>query len=235
VTSPFLIKSNDKTYVFPDPSLALVEPNGLLALGGDLSPERLLSAYRQGIFPWFNSGDPILWWSPNPRAVLYPHKIRISRSLHKTINKKKFTLTIDLAFDEVVKACQAPRIKQKGTWITPEMRIAYSKMHQLGYAHSVECWQNNELVGGLYGLVIGQVFFGESMFSSVTDASKVALVYLTEKLLQWDYQLVDCQVQSEHLRKLGAEDMPRQQFCATVRTLTGKSVATQAWQANWNP
>jgi len=234
LASPFLIKSGDKSFRFPDVSLALTEPNGLLALGGDLSPERLLAAYQQGIFPWFNTGDPILWWSPNPRSVLYPKKIRISRSLRKTINKNKFTLTTDLVFDDVVSACQAPRIKQKGTWITAEMRIAYGNLHHLGHAHSVECWQDNELVGGLYGVVIGQVFFGESMFSLVTDASKVALVYLTEKLNQWGYQLIDCQVQSEHLMNLGAEDMPRSQFCATVRNLTSKSVSDLAWQANWS-
>lgn len=234
MTSPFLIKSNDKSYQFPDVSLALTDPNGLLALGGDLSPERLLSAYQQGIFPWFNTGDPILWWSPNPRSVLYPDKIKISRSLRKTLNKEKFTVTTDLVFDDVVRACQAPRTKQKGTWITAEMRIAYGNMHQLGHAHSIECWLDNELVGGLYGVAIGQVFFGESMFSLVTDASKVALVYLTEKLKQWDYQLIDCQVQSEHLRNLGAEDMPRPQFCATVRSLTNKLVSDQAWQANWS-
>ena len=231
--TPYLINPTDTNHEFPDVSLALEEPNGLLAVGGDLSPERLLAAYRNGIFPWFNPGEPILWWSPNPRAVLFPDKLKISRSLRKTLNKKLFTITTDLAFDEVVAACQAPRIKQKGTWITPEMRIAYSNMHQLGHAHSVECWQNNNLVGGLYGMAIGQVFFGESMFSKEKDASKVALVALTDKLKEWSYQLIDCQVQSEHLSQLGAEDMPRKQFCRLLNKLVEQAPSDAAWQANW--
>jgi len=235
VITPILINPNDRSYEFPDVSLALEEPNGLLAIGGDLSPERLLSAYRQGIFPWFNPGEPILWWSPDPRAVLFPGKLKISRSLRKTINRDIFTVTTDLVFDEVVAACQAPRMKQKGTWITAEMRIAYGNMHQLGYAHSVECWQNNTLVGGLYGMAIGQVFFGESMFSSEKDASKVALAYLADKLNAWGYQLIDCQVQSEHLRSLGAEDLSREQFCNLLENLVTKPVSNIAWKANWSP
>lgn len=231
--TPFLISPSDTSYEFPDVSLALEEPNGLLAIGGDLSPPRLLSAYRHGIFPWFNPGEPILWWSPNPRSVLFPEKIHISRSLRKTINKNLFTLTTDLAFDEVLQSCQAPRVTQQGTWITAEMRIAYGKMHELGHAHSVECWQNNELVGGLYGVAIGRVFFGESMFSKVSNASKVALVFLADKLQQWNYQLIDCQVRSEHLDSLGAEDVPREQFCTMLKKLCNEPVADQAWRANW--
>ena len=231
--TPLLIHPNDTSYAFPDVSLALEEPNGLLAVGGDLSPERLLSAYRQGIFPWFNPGEPILWWSPNPRSVLFPEKIKISRSLRKIVNRNLFTLTTDLAFDEVARACQAPRIKQQGTWITGEMRMAYSEMHKLGHAHSVECWQNNELVGGLYGIAIGQVFFGESMFSTASNASKVSLVFLSEKLQQWGYQLIDCQVQSEHLDRLGAENMPREQFCTMLKKLCNEPVASEAWKAHW--
>lgn len=234
VITPILINPNDNSYDFPDVSLALEEPNGLLAIGGDLTPERLLSAYRNGIFPWFNPGEPILWWSPNPRAVLFPDKLKISRSLHKTLKKGRFTLTTDLVFDEVVGACQKPRLKQKGTWITEEMRQAYGEMHSLGHAHSVECWQNNGLVGGLYGMAIGQVFFGESMFSREKDASKVALVYLADKLREWGYQLIDCQVQSEHLSSMGAEDIPREQFCRLLETLVLKLPSRDAWKANWS-
>ena len=231
--TPFLINPTDTSYNFPDVSLALEEPNGLLAIGGDLSSERLLAAYRHGIFPWFNPGEPILWWSPDPRAVLFPDDIRISKSLRKTLNKNLFTLTTDLAFDEVMKACQEPRLKQQGTWITGEMRIAYGKMHELGYAHSVACWRNNELTGGLYGMAIGQVFFGESMFSREKDASKVALVYLTDKLKQWGYQFIDCQVQSDHLRNLGAKDMPREQFCGLLKQWCIQQPGDDAWKNHW--
>ncbi|MCI0506646.1 MAG: leucyl/phenylalanyl-tRNA--protein transferase [Gammaproteobacteria bacterium] len=226
---PFLINPNDTSYEFPDVSLALEEPNGLLAIGGDLSPERLLSAYRHGVFPWFNPGEPILWWSPNPRAVLFPEKIRISRSLRRTLKKNLFAVTTDQEFNEVMAACQAPRAKQRGTWITADMRRAYHEMHRRGYAHSIECWQGTKLAGGLYGMAIGQVFFGESMFSRVSDASKVALVYLTDKLVEWGYRLIDCQVQSEHLISLGAEAIPRDQFCAYLNRWCDKPVAHDAW------
>ena len=232
--TPALINPNDTSHEFPDVSLALEEPNGLLAIGGDLSPGRLLSAYKRGIFPWFNPGEPILWWSPNPRAILFPDKLRISRSLRKTINKQLFTVTTDLAFDKVVAACAAPRAKQPGTWITGDMRVAYGRMHELGHAHSVECWQNNTLVGGLYGMAIGQVFFGESMFSREKDASKVALVVLADKLKQWGYQLIDCQVPSEHLSQLGAENMPREQFCQLLEELVTRPPSDVAWKANWS-
>jgi len=228
--TPYLIRPNDTSNDFPDVSLALEDPNGLLAIGGDLSPQRLLNAYRHGIFPWFNPGEPILWWSPNPRAVLFPEKIRISRSLRKTLNKNKFVLTTDQAFNEVMAACQAPRAKQPGTWITAEMRRAYNEMHSRGHAHSVECWHNGKLVGGLYGMALGRVFFGESMFSRVSDASKVALVYLTDKLIEWGYRLIDCQVQSEHLISLGAEDIPREQFCAYLNDWCKQNVAANAWK-----
>ncbi len=232
--TPALISPNDTSFEFPDVSLALEEPNGLLAIGGDLSPERLLAAYRQGIFPWFNPGEPVLWWSPDPRAVLLPDRLKISRSLKKSINRKIFTVTTDLVFDEVVAACAAPRPKQSGTWITADMRIAYGRMHELGHAHSVECWQNNILVGGLYGMAIGQVFFGESMFSREKDASKVALVVLADKLKEWGYQLIDCQVSSEHLSQLGAENLPRDQFCGLLKSLVSRPPSTKAWKANWS-
>ncbi|HEY5604669.1 MAG TPA: leucyl/phenylalanyl-tRNA--protein transferase [Gammaproteobacteria bacterium] len=227
--TPFLINPDNTSFEFPDVSLALDDPNGLLAVGGDLSPQRLLNAYRHGIFPWFNPGEPILWWSPDPRAVLFPGNIIISRSLGKTLKKTLFSVTVDQAFNEVMAACQAPRVKQRGTWITAKMRLAYNEMHRRGYAHSIECWQNTVLVGGLYGMAIGRVFFGESMFSKVNDASKVALVVLTDKLMEWDYQLIDCQVQSEHLISLGAETIPRGQFCAYLNQWCQQPVARDAW------
>lgn len=197
---------------FPDVEAALTEPNGLLAVGGDLSPQRLIMAYRQGIFPWYNEDQPILWWSPNPRAVLFPPNIKISRSLRKTINKKIYTVTFDQCFGDVISACAAPRDAHGGTWITSEIHQAYCLLHELGYAHSVETWHRGALVGGLYGIAIGRVFFGESMFSRMTDASKVALVALARQLHAWEYALIDCQVSSDHLASLGAAEIPRQRF-----------------------
>ncbi|MDH5766219.1 MAG: leucyl/phenylalanyl-tRNA--protein transferase, partial [Gammaproteobacteria bacterium] len=173
---PWLDKDPDSP--FPQLENALMYPDGLLAAGGDLSTTRLLNAYRQGIFPWYNEGEPILWWSPDPRCVLFPEKIKISNSLNKTLKKNKFTVKVDTAFSEVMQACSAPRKDQPGTWITEAMFDAYLKLHQQGYAHSFECWQDGQLTGGLYGIAIGKVFFGESMFSKVTDSSKVALVHL---------------------------------------------------------
>lgn len=210
--APFWIDPRDTSYRFPDVSLALEEPNGLLAVGGCLSPERLGAAYCQGIFPWYNEDQPILWWSPNPRAVLFPQNLHVSKSLRKTLRKNLFTLTIDTAFNSVLQACAASRNGQNGTWITPEMQQAYIRMHQLGFAHSVEAWQHDQLVGGLYGLAFGKVFFGESMFSHVTNASKVAFVQFVRQLQQWDYKLIDCQVESEHLSSLGAQSIPREEF-----------------------
>ncbi|WP_455203556.1 leucyl/phenylalanyl-tRNA--protein transferase [Kaarinaea lacus] len=210
--APFWIDPRDTSYRFPDVSLALEEPNGLLAVGGCLSPERLGAAYCQGIFPWYNEDQPILWWSPNPRAVLFPQNLHVSKSLRKTLRKNLFTLTIDTAFNSVLQACAASRNGQNGTWITTEMQQAYNRMHQLGFAHSVEAWQNDQLVGGLYGLAFGKVFFGESMFSRVTNASKVAFVEFVHQLQQWDYKLIDCQVESEHLNSLGAQSIPREEF-----------------------
>ncbi|HEY9051521.1 MAG TPA: leucyl/phenylalanyl-tRNA--protein transferase, partial [Gammaproteobacteria bacterium] len=170
--------SADSHEPFPDVDQALKEPDGLLAIGGDLSPVRLLNAYKHGIFPWYTEGEPILWWSPDPRCVLFPNKLNISRSLKKTLKKKPFDIRMDTAFAEVMLACAEPRPGQSGTWITPDVFQAYTHMHELGYAHSIECWQQDQLVGGLYGMAIGQMFFGESMFSRVTDASKIALVHL---------------------------------------------------------
>jgi leucyl/phenylalanyl-tRNA---protein transferase len=211
---------DDPASPFPPLDCALVEPDGLLAAGGDLSPERLLNAYQHGIFPWFNEGEPILWWSPDPRCVLYPEKLKISRSLRKTLKKDLFEIKMDTAFARVLKSCAAPRTQQEGTWITYHMFKAYMKMHELGYAHSIECWQDNELVGGLYGIAIGQVFFGESMFSKKTDASKVALVHLCEYLKQNNFKLIDSQVHTSHMESMGAEMINRNDFEKLVKKHT---------------
>ncbi len=197
---------------FPDVEEALTEPNGLLAVGGDLSSERLLSAYRRGIFPWYSEGQPILWWSPDPRCVLFPEDLKVSRSLRATLRKDRFQVSVDRAFRQVMAACAGPRRGQPGTWVTPELIEAYDRLHRLGYAHSVECWRDDRLVGGLYGVAMGRVFFGESMFSHETDASKVCLVHLVGHLEDRNIGLVDCQVPSQHLESLGAVTIPRQQF-----------------------
>lgn len=203
----------DPSSPFPDVALAETEPNGLLAVGGDLSPERLINAYRQGIFPWFSEHEPILWWSPDPRTVLYPQNIRISRSLRKTLRKGIFKVSFDNAFAQVIRACSQPRAGSPGTWLLPEMISAYRQLHALGLAHSVEVWQDGRLVGGLYGVAIGGVFYGESMFSWVSDSSKAALVHLCRLSLEVDIRLIDCQVYTNHLISLGAEEIPRAQFC----------------------
>ncbi len=197
---------------FPAPSRALTEPDGLLAAGGNLSPRRLLHAYRQGIFPWYSDGQPILWWSPNPRLVLFPEGINLSRSLRKTLRNGPFTVTADTAFETVIDACAAPRGPEEGTWITPEMRRAYCRLHRLGHAHSIETWQHGQLVGGLYGVAVGRVFYGESMFSGASNASKVALAVLAIQLRRWHFAVIDCQVRTDHLLSLGAVDIPRETF-----------------------
>lgn len=198
---------------FPPIEQALKEPNGLLAAGGDLSIPRLLKAYTLGIFPWFDDDQPILWWSPDPRAVLFPQDLHISRSLHKTLRSRRFSVTFDQAFEDVIVACSAPRKGSEGTWITQDIVDAYCALHARGFAHSVECWnQQNELMGGLYGIALGRLFFGESMFSRATDASKVAFVHLTRQLECWGFPLLDCQVMNPHLASLGATLLPRQQF-----------------------
>jgi len=216
---PFWISPTDPSNSFPDARLALREPDGLLAVGGDLSGERILSAYRNGIFPWYSGEQPILWWSPDPRTVLFPSHLKISRSLRKTLRKQGFSVTLDLAFEPVIKGCAEQRADQPGTWITHDMARAYGKLHQQGYAHSVECWQDETLVGGLYGIAIGRVFFGESMFSKVSDASKVALCHLVRQLQAWEFGLIDCQVYSDHLASLGAEEIPRDRFIERIKQL----------------
>lgn len=216
-TGPFWLDPADRSYAFPPLEYALREPNGLLAIGGDLAPERILHAYRHGIFPWFNPGQPILWWSPDPRAVLFPEKLKVSRSLRKTLKQERYRVSFDSAFAQVIRACaETPRRGQPGTWISAEMQQAYIKLHQMGYAHSAESWEGTELVGGLYGMRLGNVFFGESMFSSRTDASKVAFVTLVRQLQQQGVVVIDCQVTTDHLLSLGAEEIPRRQFAALL-------------------
>ena len=215
---------------FPATDRALDEPDGLLAIGGDLSPDRILDAYAQGIFPWYSDGQPILWWTPNPRSVMEPDAIRISRSLAKTMRNGGFELTVDGFFEAVVEACAAPRGPQAGTWITTDMRDAYCELHERGAAHSVECWRDGELCGGLYGIAIGSVFFGESMFSLVRDASKVAFAHLCSTLRKWDYRLIDCQIHTPHLERLGARRIPRSEFETLLERWVGRSAAATAWQ-----
>lgn len=199
-----------KDLLFPPPELA--EPDGLLAVGGDLSAERLLLAYSMGIFPWFNEGDPPLWWSPDPRCIIEPHAVHISRSLAKTLKKGLFDISFDRAFAEVISACSDLRREGEGTWITPEMETAYERLHDLGYAHSVECWRDGELVGGLYGVCLGRCFFGESMFHRITDASKLAFVALCEEAREKRFELIDCQLPTPHLKSLGAREISRTEF-----------------------
>ncbi|WP_031433408.1 leucyl/phenylalanyl-tRNA--protein transferase [Methylomarinum vadi] len=215
---------------FPSPEKALREPDGLLAIGGCLSSRRIVNAYRHGIFPWFSPGEPILWWSPDPRLVLFPEQLKVSRSLRKTLRKNIFQLSFDQAFSAVVDACAAPRERQSGTWITEEMKQAYNQLHRQGIAHSIEAWRDGELVGGLYGLAIGRVFFGESMFHRQTDASKVVFVHLVNNLIAWDYRLIDCQVHTEHLVSLGAIEIARLDFLQHLRRLCNRAPAEQAWQ-----
>ncbi|MCW3147789.1 leucyl/phenylalanyl-tRNA--protein transferase [Stutzerimonas stutzeri] len=201
---------------FPPLEKALREPNGLLAAGGDLSPERLLAAYRHGCFPWYQEGQPLLWWSPDPRTVLYPQELHVSRSLRKRMRQGVYRVTFDQAFTEIIKGCAAPRSYADGTWITDTMQLAYSKLHDMGIAHSVEVWRNDELVGGLYGLAIGCLFFGESMFSRATDASKVGFVTLAERLQSWGFELIDCQMPTYHLANFGARAIPRSTFAKAL-------------------
>jgi leucyl/phenylalanyl-tRNA---protein transferase len=202
---------------FPPLEQALEEPSGLLAAGGDLSPERLLAAYRRGIFPWYSPGQPVLWWSPDPRAVLFPEEFHCTRSLTKTLRNAGFAASIDRDFTAVIDGCAAPRAASPGTWITSEMRAAYLKLHRLGFAHSIETWRAELLVGGLYGVRLGGVFFGESMFSRERDASKVALAHLVAVCRRNRLAVIDCQLPSRHLASLGARTIPRSQFQALLR------------------
>jgi len=202
---------------FPEVSSALRNPDGLLAIGGDLEPATLLTAYRRGIFPWYSEGQPLLWWSPDPRCVLEPDQVRINRSLARTLKRNTFKVSFNQAFADVVRGCSAPRGDDTGTWITTDMAAAYLRLHHLGHALSCECWHEGELAGGLYGVVIGKVFFGESMFSRKTDASKVALVRLAQLLRQRRFRLIDCQIHSPHLERLGAKSMARDDFVGILK------------------
>lgn len=201
---------------FPPLEKAMREPNGLLAAGGDLSPARLLAAYRHGCFPWYQDGQPLLWWSPDPRTVLYPDELHVSRSLRKKLRQGVFSITFDQAFTDVIEGCAAPRDYSDGTWITTPMQDAYVELHRMGAAHSVEVWQNDQLVGGLYGLAMGRLFFGESMFSRTTDASKAGFVTLVERLKEWGFKLIDCQMPTQHLAGFGARPIPRHVFAETL-------------------
>ena len=215
---------------FPPLTKAMTDPDGLLAAGGCLSEKRLLKAYRLGIFPWYSPGEPILWWSPNPRLVLFPEQLKVSRSLSKTLRQNTFTFTIDRAFNQVIAACAKPRSYSEGTWISDDIQQAYRRLHQSGYAHSAEAWLNGELVGGLYGIALGKVFFGESMFHTCTDASKVVFVSLVEQLKAWDYQVIDCQVHSEHLASLGAINCERSEFINLLNQYCDEPAHINAWK-----
>ena len=217
----------DERLIFPPPELA---EDGLLAVGGDLSPERLLLAYSLGIFPWYDEGQPLLWHSPDPRLVLSADELHVSRSLERTLRRGTFRITFDAAFGRVVDACAAaPRPGQHGTWITAAMRRAYKQLHRLGYAHSAEAWQGSRLAGGLYGVSLGGAFFGESMFARVPDASKAAFVTLVRRLQMWGIALIDCQVATEHLERFGARAWPRERFLAAL----GKALELPTRRGDW--
>lgn len=225
-----LLDSGQADQAFPHVSQALTEPDGLLAVGGCLSTQRIINAYSQGIFPWYSNDDPILWWSPDPRLIIYPEKLHLSRSLQKTLRRQTFQVTFDTAFTQVIKACATPRSDDAGTWLLPEMQQAYIRLHKEGYAHSIEAWHQDKLVGGLYGIAVGQVFFGESMFYHKTDASKVAFVTLIQRLSDWGYQLVDCQVHTQHLVSLGAEEISRTHFSSLLQRFRHHKPHSIAWQ-----
>jgi leucyl/phenylalanyl-tRNA--protein transferase len=215
---------------FPPVSKALRSPNGLLCAGGELTPERIVDAYSRGIFPWFSAGDPVLWWSPDPRMVLFPEELKVSRSLRKTAARGIYETRVDTAFRTVMEECAAPRDGQGGTWIVPEMIAAYTQLHERGLAHSVESWRDGELVGGLYGVSLGKVFFGESMFARAPDASKVALVRLAERLRAADYRVIDCQQATAHLATLGAREIPRAAFAQLLRESIQYPPSGERWR-----
>ncbi len=217
---------------FPPAEEALDDPDGLLALGGDLSTERLILAYRSGIFPWYSDEQPILWWSPNPRCVLYPQDIHVSRSLRRTLNQRRFHITADQVFSRIIRLCATTR--SEGTWITDDMIASYSRLHRQGIAHSIEVWNNKgELAGGMYGLAIGQCFFGESMFSLESNASKVLMVHLAHQLQEWGYRIMDCQVESHHLLTMGARTIPRSEFLSIIEEYADRKPDQPDWTFNW--
>lgn len=220
---------NQDQHDFPSPEQALSEPNGLLAVGGDLQPERLLNAYYNGIFPWFNQDDPILWWSPDPRAVFVPGNLKVNRSLLKYLKKKKWTFSINKQFAAVIQGCAAPRAKQDGTWISDDIQQAYLSLHHQGHAHSIEVWEDGALIGGLYGLAIGQVFCGESMFHLRTNASKAAMILLQQHLIRCGFKLIDAQVVNPHLDSLGAKSIKRKDFLTLLHHLRDGNVNPDSW------
>jgi leucyl/phenylalanyl-tRNA--protein transferase len=221
----------DEAAPFPPVESALRRPNGLLCAGGDLSPERLLAAYRRGIFPWYAEGEPILWWSPDPRMVLFPAEFRCSRSLARTLRRGGYDVRLDTAFAEVIHACSLPRPGQDGTWITPRMRQAYCRLHALGHAHSVETWIDGGLAGGLYGVAIGRAFYGESMFTRVTDASKIALAHLARYLERRGFAVIDCQMKTAHLASLGAREIRRSELLRGLAVWTQEDEGPGRWPA----
>jgi leucyl/phenylalanyl-tRNA--protein transferase len=223
------LSERDAPDAFPPVERALREPDGLLAAGGDLSPSRLLAAYRRGIFPWYSRGQPILWWSPDPRAVLLPTALRVSRSLAKSMRNRGFVTRIDTAFGEVIEHCGSSELRPDGTWLSAPMRTAYLRLHALGHAHSFETWLDNRLVGGLYGVALGRVFFGESMFSLERDASKVALARLCSELVARDFRLIDCQIATSHLLSLGTQLLPRAEFIQLLAQYTNLPESPQQW------
>ena len=225
----YLLDADNPSQGFPDPAHAEREPDGLLAVGGDLSPQRLYDAYRHGIFPWYSEGQPILWWSPDPRTLLFPDQVHVSRSLRKKLRRDTFEYSFDRNFSDVIRACATPRPDADGTWILPEMIQAYDRLFSQGHAHSVEVWSQGELTGGLYGVSIGKAFFGESMFSRVDDASKVALVALCRHLAAHDFALIDCQVFNSHLERMGAIQVARKHFIDLLREACAVRVST-VWQ-----
>ena len=230
---PYIIPQQAAPDDFPPLDQALEFPDGLLAMAGDLNVNRIITAYRLGIFPWYDH-PPILWWSPNPRLVLFPSELKISRSLRKTIRKNTFLITLDHDFRGVIKACAAPRPDQDGTWITDEMQTAYIKLHDKGVAHSVEAWHEGRLVGGLYGIALGNVFFGESMFTVISDASKVAFACFVTQLQAWGYELIDCQVESQHLQSFGAVTISRPKFRSLLDTLCEQTGHHGKWAFDAN-
>jgi leucyl/phenylalanyl-tRNA--protein transferase len=225
----------DRDTPFPPLSRALRRPNGLLAAGGDLSPRRLLDAYRRGIFPWYSDDEPILWWSPDPRMVLFPDELRVSRSLAKVLRNRTYEVRLDTAFDAVVAGCADSRRHDPGTWITDEMRVAYNRLHSLGYAHSAETWVEGQLVGGLYGVALGRMFFGESMFSRASDASKIAFVHFVRFVVARGFALIDCQMHTPHLESLGAREMPRAAFARLLAELVDYAAPIGRWHATFGP
>ena len=225
---PFLTPADP----FPPVHTALKDPNGLLAAGADLSPERLIDAYSRGIFPWFSEDEPLLWWSPDPRMVLRVGERHVSRSLRRRIRAKTYTVTTDTRFAEVMAGCAGPRRAADGTWITGGMIDAYTRLHDLGHAHSIEAWRDGELAGGLYGVAVGRMFFGESMFTRHPDASKVAIVHLACQLERWGFEMIDCQMTTSHLLSLGAREIPRSEFLRDVRRLIALPAVPSPWRVD---